>query len=570
MRKKPSLPVRALCLLSALALCLPLAACKDTGSSKASESSAAGTPDEAKLSETGYADKLFDTSSVHTIDITIADSDWSDLKADPTAKTKYKADITIDGETVKDVSFATKGNTSLTAVAADKNSDRYSFKVNFGKYVDGQTYYGLNKLNLNNIYADATYMKDYLSYEIFRQAGVESPLVSYVWLTVNGEDHGLYIAIEDVSESYLERTQDGEGELYKPETEQFENMAKGGGPDAGGDRPEPPSGMDSSQNGGGRPEPPSGMTPPNGFDPNGSGGEMPSMPNGEMPSMPNGEMPSMPNGGQMPDMQHGGFGSDAKGADLKYTDDDTDSYSDIFDNDETDADDESKQRVIAALKALSQGDDIEKYIDTDEVIRYFAAHNFVLNYDSYTGNMLHNYYLYEKDGRLSMLPWDYNLAFGAFGGMSGSSSDATSLVNTGIDTPLSDSQESDRPMWNLIASNEKYLEQYHSVYSELLDYFESGAFDAEIDRVYEMILPYVEKDPSAFYSSEQFKTAYETLKELCGLRAESIRNQLDGKLSTKTTEQKDADKTDASSITISDMGTHEQGKNQQRDAAVKK
>ncbi len=570
MRKKPSLPVRALCLLSALALCLPLAACKDTGSSKASESSAAGTPDEAKLSETGYADKLFDTSSVHTIDITIADSDWSDLKADPTAKTKYKADITIDGETVKDVSFATKGNTSLTAVAADKNSDRYSFKVNFGKYVDGQTYYGLNKLNLNNIYADATYMKDYLSYEIFRQAGVESPLVSYVWLTVNGEDHGLYIAIEDVSESYLERTQDGEGELYKPETEQFENMAKGGGPDAGGDRPEPPSGMDSSQNGGGRPEPPSGMTPPNGFDPNGSGGEMPSMPNGEMPSMPNGEMPSMPNGGQMPDMQHGGFGSDAKGADLKYTDDDTDSYSDIFDNDETDADDESKQRVIAALKALSQGEDIEKYIDTDEVIRYFAAHNFVLNYDSYTGNMLHNYYLYEKDGRLSMLPWDYNLAFGAFGGMSGSSSDATSLVNTGIDTPLSGSQESDRPMWNLIASNEKYLEQYHSVYSELLDYFESGAFDAEIDRVYEMILPYVEKDPSAFYSSEQFKTAYETLKELCGLRAESIRNQLDGKLSTKTTEQKDADKTDASSITISDMGTHEQEKNQQRDAAVKK
>ena len=544
MRKKPSLPVRALCLLSALALCLPLAACKDTGSSKASESSAAGTPDEAKLSETGYADKLFDTSSVHTIDITIADSDWSDLKADPTAKTKYKADITIDGETVKDVSFATKGNTSLTAVAADKNSDRYSFKVNFGKYVDGQTYYGLNKLNLNNIYADATYMKDYLSYEIFRQAGVESPLVSYVWLTVNGEDHGLYIAIEDVSESYLERTQDGEGELYKPETEQFENMAKGGGPDAGGDRPEPPSGMDSSQNGGGRPEPPSGMTPPNGFDPNGSGGEM----------------PSMPNGGQMPDMQHGGFGSDAKGADLKYTDDDTDSYSDIFDNDETDADDESKQRVIAALKALSQGDDIEKYIDTDEVIRYFAAHNFVLNYDSYTGNMLHNYYLYEKDGRLSMLPWDYNLAFGAFGGMSGSSSAATSLVNTGIDTPLSGSQESDRAMWNLIASNEKYLEQYHSVYSELLDYFESGAFDAEIDRVYEMILPYVEKDPSAFYSPEQFKTAYETLKELCGLRAESIRNQLDGKLSTKTTEQKDADKTDASSITISDMGTHEQGK----------
>ena len=547
MKRNLSLPVKLLCAILALAICLPLAACSGFGSSSGNSS----TSDEAKTTEAGYAGKLFDTDSVHEINITITDEDWADLKNNPTAKTKYKTDITIDGETVKDVSFATKGNTSLTAVAEDENSDRYSFKVNFGKYVDGQTYYGLNKLNLNNIYADATYMKDYLSYEIFRQAGVESPLVSYVWLKINGEDHGLYIAIEDVSESYLERTHNGEGELYKPETEQFENMAKGGGQpnDNNGDTPEPPSGE---------------MTPPSGFDPNNSA-------NGEMPTMPeDAEMPSMPDGATPPDMPQGGggFGSNASGADLKYTDDNTDSYSDIFDNDETDADKESNQRVIAALKALSQGDDIESYIDTDEVIRYFAAHNFVLNYDSYTGNMLHNYYLYENNGKLSMLPWDYNLAFGAFGGEQGGkpgdsengSSNSTSLVNTGIDTPLSGSQESDRPMWSWITSDEKYLEQYHSVYSELLKYFESGDFGTEADRIYNMILPYVEKDTSAFYNAEQFKTAYETLKDFCSLRAESIRKQLDGTLSTKTTEQKDSEKVDASSVTISDMGTHDMGK----------
>lgn len=140
------------------------------------------------------------------------------------------------------------------------------------------------------------------------------------------------------------------------------------------------------------------------------------------------------------------------------------------------------------------------------------------------------------------------------------SSDATALVNTGIDTPLSGSQESDRPMWSWITSSEKYLEQYHSVYSELLSYFESGGFDAEADRIYQMILPFIEKDPSAFYNAEQFKTAYETLKTFCSLRAESIRKQLDGTLSTKTSEQKDADKVDASSVTISDMGTHGTGK----------
>lgn len=36
-----------------------------------------------------------------------------------------------------------------------------------------------------------------------------------------------------------------------------------------------------------------------------------------------------------------------------------------------------------------------------------AVHNFLVNDDSYTGNMIHNYYLYEEDGRLSMIPWDY-------------------------------------------------------------------------------------------------------------------------------------------------------------------
>lgn len=136
--------------------------------------------EQVKAETLSYENKLFDTSYVHTINVEIADDDWEDLKANPTQKTKYQADITIDGETINDVSFSTKGNTSLSSVSSDSDSDRYSFKVNFGKYVENQTYYGLNKLNLNNIYADATYMKDYISYKIFDEAGVDSPLVSYV------------------------------------------------------------------------------------------------------------------------------------------------------------------------------------------------------------------------------------------------------------------------------------------------------------------------------------------------------------------------------------------------------
>ncbi|MCI5793887.1 MAG: CotH kinase family protein, partial [Ruminococcus sp.] len=211
-----------------LALCIIFAGCgkKAESKSETSETSETTTVSEIETttSETSaktegsasYADKLFTTDKVHTINIELSDEDWADLKENPKSKTKYEANITIDGETLENVSFATKGNTSLSSVADDEDSDRYSFKVNFGKFTDGQTYYGLDKLYLNNIYADATYMKDYLSYRIFSEAGIESPLVSYVSLTVNGENAGLYIAIEEISESYLARTANGEGELYKP------------------------------------------------------------------------------------------------------------------------------------------------------------------------------------------------------------------------------------------------------------------------------------------------------------------------------------------------------------------
>ncbi len=118
---------------------------------------------------------------------------------------------------------------------------------------------------------------------------------------------------------------------------------------------------------------------------------------------------------------------------LVYTDDDYESYSNIFDNAKTDITDADRDRLIDALKTLNQGSDPAEAVDAEQVIRYFVVHNFVLNFDSYTGTMIHNYYLYEEDGVLSMIPWDYNLAFGGFQG----AQDATALVNYPIDTPVS-------------------------------------------------------------------------------------------------------------------------------------
>ena len=67
------------------------------------------------------------------------------------------------------------------------------------------------------------------------------------------------------------------------------------------------------------------------------------------------------------------------------------------------------------LDAINNGGDIEKYIDVDEMLRYFAVNTALVNLDSYQGNMKHNYYLYEQNGVFSIIPWDYNMSFGGFG-----------------------------------------------------------------------------------------------------------------------------------------------------------
>lgn len=243
---------------------------------------------------------------------------------------------------------------------------------------------------------------------------------------------------------------------------------------------------------------------------------------------------------------------------LIYSDDEYSSYSNIFDNAKTDITDEDKDRLIASLKSLNENSDIENVVNVDEVIRYFVVHNFVCNFDSYTGSMIHNYYLYEEDGQLSMIPWDYNLAFGGFSAGGGGSDSATQMVNYPIDTPVSGGTIDSRPMLAWIFADESYTELYHTYFDTFIsEYFESGYFENLITETENLIASYVEQDPTKFCTYEEFETGVDTLKSFCLLRAESIRGQLDGTIPSTSDGQQEDDSAlvDASSISLTDMGS---------------
>ena len=427
---------------------------------------------EAAPSALGYEARLFDAGQVHTIDLRM--EDWEGFLETCTNEEYQLCSLTIDGEAVESAAIRAKGNTSLTSVAAYGN-DRYSFKVEFDHYDGAGAYHGLDKLSLNNLIQDNTCMKDFLVYRLMAAFGAAAPLCSYVWLTVNGEPWGLYLAVEGIEDAFLERNYGSAGgNLYKPDSMSF---------------------------GGGR----------------GNGGGMGS--------------------------------SDVK---LQYVDDDPDSYPNIFDNAKTAVTAADKTRLIAALKILGGEGNIEDAVDVEQVIRYFVVHGFVCNGDSYTGSMVHNYYLYEEGGLLSMLPWDYNLAFGGF-----QTADTSGAVNEPIDTPVTGGSLEDRPMAAWIFRSEEHTALYHQYYGEFLSsLLESGWCDALIDETAAMIAPYIAEDPTKFCTEEEFETGVAALKDFCTRRTQSVRGQLDGSIPSTTQGQSENPSAlvDCAGLDLSDMG----------------
>ncbi|MBE6052966.1 MAG: spore coat protein CotH [Clostridium sartagoforme] len=485
-----------------------------------------------------YVDTVLNKDQVTEINLEVDEDNWNNLLEKATDEEYITANITVNGTKYYNVGIRAKGNSSLSMVASDATTDRYSFKVKFDEYVDGQTLDGLSKIALNNIMSDATYMKEYLSYDLLEKMGVPTPAFAFTNIKVNGENWGFYFAVEVIEEEFIERTYGSlSGNLYKPEGNEI------GGKDKNDE------GMMPNMNNG---EVPEDFMPPTGNQGDTSENVAPpTMNNGEIPE---GFMPPTDSQGKssenvipptMGNVEHGdnfspeatesskdngfrggvmggGMGS-SNGGNLIYTDANKESYSDIFDNNifktTTEADEDM---VIEMIKNLNEGTNLEEYLNVDEILRYFAVNTFLVNLDSYASNMKHNYYLYERDGVFEILPWDYNLSFGAF-----NIGTASKAINFPIDSPVTDSLENS-PLISKLLEVDEYKETYHNYLQEIVDYVNNGTYESTINEVNTLISEYVKNDATAFYTYEEYKASLPELINFGIDRANSISAQLDG------------------------------------------
>ncbi|WP_053418484.1 CotH kinase family protein [Viridibacillus arvi] len=527
---------------------------------------------DSKNTETTYTNKVFNKDKVTTVDLEISEKDWQDMLDNPLDEEIKEANVTVNGKTLEHVGIRTKGNLSLREVASDEDSDRYSLKIDFDYYNDEQSLYGLKKLNLNNNYSDSTLMREYLSYQLMEEMGLPTPSYSYMYVTVNGEDRGLFLGVEQVDETFLAKNfSTNTGSLYKP---------------------------------------------------------------------------------------------DGAGSDLKWISDNIDDYTGL--NAKTSTDDSDDEAMINFLSAInSKGASIEDTVDVDNMLRYFATNTALVNLDSYQGNMKHNYYLYEEKGKLSIIPWDYNMSFGGFGAGGGGgsrdrsqentientekdslatkgdsdpettsttegtpadstsdeqgdmngmptppegtqgqppsdggqmqppqennvarpnqeptsneelevsadakigtesnkkevdgTSDATkdkniigkrggmgagngqlisdSSINFSVTTPVSGTSIEERPLLNALLSNDEYRKKYEEYLNDIATkYLTEDKIAVETAKIAKLITSYVEKDPTKFYTTEEFKAAVagdNSLPEFAKQRSQSILKQLSGDL----------------------------------------
>lgn len=165
-----------------------------------------------------YMDTVFDQNQVTNVDIEMDDEDFTSMIENAADEEIFEANVTVNGTTVNNVGIRTKGNLSLRSVVQMEDSERYSFKIDFDYYDSTKSLNGLKKLNLNNNYSDASQMREYMSYKMMDELGIATPGYSYMYVKINDEERGLYLGVEAIEETLLARTFDkGSGSLYKPD-----------------------------------------------------------------------------------------------------------------------------------------------------------------------------------------------------------------------------------------------------------------------------------------------------------------------------------------------------------------
>ncbi len=387
----------------------------------------------------GKYNEYFLKDSIQTVSIDIDENNLNYLLQNagekPTVMTKS---VTIGDKTLGYTGLKTKGNYTLQhAVTDNPGSDRFSFTINFGKYIKKsngfskrQNFFGCHKISFNNFYFDKSMMKEYIAMKLMTEMGLPTPQYGLAKLYINQKYYGVYFMVEALDSSILEQYKGVDEEelspyLTKPEESTLEYdtamdrfMKKDGTFDLSSVLKQDSNGLYTAS-------------------------------------------------GELEKQSY-------------FWEDDEETLQDVA---------EMMPTVLGwqrKLTLLSKGKDfqgnridvnsgeylklLEEIMDVDETVRYFATHSWLVQLDDMFV-VLRNMGLYiGQDGKSMMLPWDYDLSFGCY-----YPSMSETAANMHIDLMYKDDRVafsdqprkkesldySSFPFFQVIYQNDSLMEKYH-------------------------------------------------------------------------------------------------------------
>lgn len=259
--------------------------------------------------------------------------------------------VTIGDVTLGYCGLRTKGSYTLEhSVTENEGSDRFSFTINFGKYIkkkdygSKQNFFGCDKISFNNFFFDKTMMKEFFALKLMDEMGLPTPEYGIAKLYINGNYYGVYAMVEAMDHSILERYYGVDKDelssyLCKPEGTKFLYEEITADPSALWERDE-----DTLK---------------------------------DVEDM----IPTVTEWVRRLNFLSNGMDFNGQTVDVN-----SEEY----------------------LQLLNQ------ILDTDEVVKYFAVHSWLCQMDNmFDGQKNFGLYV-DKNGRALLVPWDYDLSFGCF------------------------------------------------------------------------------------------------------------------------------------------------------------
>ncbi|MGB1217814.1 MAG: CotH kinase family protein, partial [Saprospiraceae bacterium] len=145
------------------------------------------------------AQDFYDMSTIQTIEINFAQSNWDQLLDTEYATTGdyiMAETVVINGISFDSVGVKYKGNSTYNS-----NQTKNPFHIELDTYKD-HIYEAYTDIKLSNVAKDPSFLREVLSYQILRQY-MDAPLSNYANVYVNGTLMGLYSNSEAISKKFV-------------------------------------------------------------------------------------------------------------------------------------------------------------------------------------------------------------------------------------------------------------------------------------------------------------------------------------------------------------------------------